>query len=635
MKRSWWAVLAALAIVVAACTSTPAATPTQAPSGAPTTAPTAAPATPTAAPTQAPTEAPTPVPAEHGSVLVGQAGTADDLALSAAESTAAAAALAGKKVGIVATTMETEYHSLLNTTAKEALEALGATVEICDSQVDPATALQCFEGFVQSGVAAIMTTSSAATVGEAAETAINAGIIVVQVTGLDLGDSGAVGISVNNLTIGLQEGRSAGEFAAQMWPGEAVQAIILDYPDIPDLVARADAIEQGMAETNAQVEVVGRFLGGLAENGVTSIETALQQFPNLRIVTGINDGGNLGAYQALESAAKTADDVAVFGIDCDPAAVTLIDQGTMYQGCVDTNPAGTGTLAANAIAKLMAGTDVPGNIEVPVSTYQGKVAVGNGNVLLGQQGQGSDFALSAAESTAAAAALAGKKVGIVATTMETEYHSLLNTTAKEALEALGATVEICDSQVDPATALQCFEGFVQSGVAAIMTTSSAATVGEAAETAINAGIIVVQVTGLDLGDSGAVGISVNNLTIGLQEGRSAGEFAAQMWPGEAVQAIILDYPDIPDLVARADAIEQGMAETNAQRRTSSVASSADWPRTASPRSRPRSSSSPICASSPASTTAATWVPTRRSNPPPRPPTTWPSSASIAIRLRSP
>ncbi len=64
--------------------------------------------------------------------------------------------------------------------------------------------------------------------------------------------------------------------------------------------------------------------------------------------------------------------MAVFGIDCDPAAVTLIDQGTMYQGCVDTNPAGTGTLAANAIAKLMAGGSVPNMLEVPVFTYAGQ-----------------------------------------------------------------------------------------------------------------------------------------------------------------------------------------------------------------------------------------------------------------------
>ena len=307
----------------------------------------------------------------QGSVLVGQSGSVEDLVLSDDEQAAASEALAGQTVGIVATTLETEYHRLLNETARDTLEGWGANVEICDSQVDTARALECFEGFLQKGVAGIITTSSAATVDEAAEQAIADGIIVVQVTGLDLGETGAVGISVDNITIGLEEGRSAGAWAAEMWPDEEVQALILDYPEIPDLVARGEAIASGMAETNPNVKVVATLIGGLPENGVTSTETALQQWPDLRLVTGINDGGNLGAYEALLAEGKEPGEAAVFGIDCDPAAVALIDEGTMYEGCVDTNPAGTGEMAAAAIAKLMAGGDVPGSIEVPVSTYMG------------------------------------------------------------------------------------------------------------------------------------------------------------------------------------------------------------------------------------------------------------------------
>ena len=61
----------------------------------------------------------------------------------------------------------------------------------------------------------------------------------------------------------------------------------------------------------------------------------------------------------------------IFGIDCDPQAVELIDAGTMYKGCVDTNPVGTGELAADAFAQWLGGGAVPGIIEVPVSVYTG------------------------------------------------------------------------------------------------------------------------------------------------------------------------------------------------------------------------------------------------------------------------
>ena len=63
------------------------------------------------------------------------------------------------------------------TSRSDTLEGWGANVEICDSQVDTARALDCFEGFLAKGVAGIVTTSSAATVDEAADQAIADGIV--------------------------------------------------------------------------------------------------------------------------------------------------------------------------------------------------------------------------------------------------------------------------------------------------------------------------------------------------------------------------------------------------------------------------------------------------------------------------
>jgi ABC-type sugar transport system substrate-binding protein len=102
------------------------------------------------------------------------------------------------------------------------------------------------------------------------------------------------------------------------------------------------------------------------------METALQANPDVTGVLGINDAGNLGAYQALDNAGKTDEDVFIFGIDCEAQAVELIDEGTMYKGCVNTNPEGTGVLAVNAFAKWLAGGTVPGIIEVPVYVYTGE-----------------------------------------------------------------------------------------------------------------------------------------------------------------------------------------------------------------------------------------------------------------------
>ncbi len=307
-----------------------------------------------------------------GTILAGVAGSEADLVFTAEEAAIIAANSEGSLIGIVATTLETEYHALLNETLKLRAEELGFTVEIFDAQTERERELQGFEAFITKGAVAIIVTGIAGeALGPVITEALNAGIVVVQVTGRSLSEFGAITVSVENITIGEAEGRAAGEYALEKFGDEEVEVIILDFPDFPTLVERADAIERGLLEANPNITVVARLIGGLPDNGVTSTETALLQFPGLDGITGINDGGNLGAMQALDAAGLTGDDIFVFGIDCDPAAVALIDEGTAYKGCVDTNPAGTAVIVIDAFAKYWAGGSVPEIIEVPVFVYTG------------------------------------------------------------------------------------------------------------------------------------------------------------------------------------------------------------------------------------------------------------------------
>jgi ribose transport system substrate-binding protein len=332
----------------------------------------------TAAPetTEAPAET-TEAAAETTEAAASGAGSVDpnaqvaDLELSA-DQEAAAAASGGGLIGIVAATMATEYHANLNNSVKDRAEELGFSAEIFDSQEDPNRQLQGIEGFISAGAVAIVVTGlGGETLGPLAQDATDAGIFVVQVAGRGLQENGAVTISVEEEDIATTEGQAAADWANANLGGDAVQVAITDYPEIESLVTRADIIEDTFLAGYPAGETVGRFLGGTAENGITSMETAIQQFPDIGIVLGINDAGNLGAYQALLSAGRGPDDVAIFGIDCDPQAVSLIDEGTMYKGCVDTNPIGTGVIATNAVALFTIGETVPGIISVPVSAYTG------------------------------------------------------------------------------------------------------------------------------------------------------------------------------------------------------------------------------------------------------------------------
>lgn len=273
----------------------------------------------------------------------------------------------GKLVGIVAATMATDYHKSLNESVQARAEELGFDAEIFDSREDVNQQLQGIEGFISKGAAVIIVTGlGGETIGPIAAEAAEQGILVVQVAGRDLADVGAITISVEEEDIATAEGTAAGEYAAEVYGEEPIKMVITDYPSIESLVARADMIEEAFTEAYPYAEFIPRILGGTAENGVTSMETALQAHPDIVGVLGINDAGNLGAHQALLNAGKTADDVFIFGIDCEAQAVELIDSGGMYRGCVNTNPVGTGVLAVDAFAKWLVGGTVPGILEVTV-----------------------------------------------------------------------------------------------------------------------------------------------------------------------------------------------------------------------------------------------------------------------------
>jgi ribose transport system substrate-binding protein len=296
-------------------------------------------------------------------------GTADDLVPTEEEIQAAIAHLTDDDsfIGIVACTYSTDYHSAVPEAAVEYADSLGIRVETFDSEIDVEKQISGIENFVSSGADVIVVcVFDPPSVEAALEEAANAGVYIVQYAGRNAAEFGGVTISIEDEDLG----KAAGDYAAQLindeMGGEANVAI-LDYPDLANVVLRADAITAALETDAPNAMIVGNYLGGTTENGLSSMETALQEHPEINVVVSINDAGAYGALQALEAAGKTADDTIVIGIDAEPQAVEYINSGTMYRGTVDTAPAETGRMSVNAAIKLLAGSTLPQNIRVPVN----------------------------------------------------------------------------------------------------------------------------------------------------------------------------------------------------------------------------------------------------------------------------
>jgi len=293
-------------------------------------------------------------------------GSADDLKPTQAEIDAAKSVLGDKGlIGIVACTLSTEYHSTVPNSAKQRADELGLKVEIFDSEVKAEKQISAIENFVSKGAKVIVLCVLDPKVIEAAvKEAADAGVFIVQYAGRESAVNG-IGISIEDADLGCAAGEIAGDLIVSEKGGQATVAI-LDYPDLPQVVVRADNIEKCLKAKAPNATIVGRYLGGTTENGLKSMESALQAHSEIDVVASINDAGAYGALTALEAAGKDAQTTIIVGIDAEAQAKDLIKQGKFFRGTVDTAPATTGQMVINAAVKILASATVAKNIRVPV-----------------------------------------------------------------------------------------------------------------------------------------------------------------------------------------------------------------------------------------------------------------------------
>lgn len=142
---------------------------------------------------------------------------------------------------------------------------------------------------------------------------------------------------------------------------------IIDHPEVESVIQRVRGFEEEIAKAEG-IEVVTKLSGGGVQDKAYRVaEDILQAHPDLAGIFGINDDSALGALAAVETAGKEGK-VVIVGFDAVPEARKAIAAGKIYADTIQ-RPRRIGTKTVEAIARYMAGEEVPPRVLVPCELF--------------------------------------------------------------------------------------------------------------------------------------------------------------------------------------------------------------------------------------------------------------------------
>ncbi len=168
---------------------------------------------------------------------------------------------------------------------------------------------------------------------------------------------------IDNHDLGYMVGEQAANFIKEVHGGKA-EVAILNYPQLPVLLARGKGIEDALRKLAPNAKVVAKTSAINPDEGITKMETIFQSNPNVKVVCCIGGGGSVGANEAAKAAGKDTDDFGVFAVDATKPELDAIKNGEAVKMSVIVT--GTDEEVAQAVygfvEKLAAGEELPARV---------------------------------------------------------------------------------------------------------------------------------------------------------------------------------------------------------------------------------------------------------------------------------
>ncbi|QTB53397.1 substrate-binding domain-containing protein [Burkholderia pseudomallei] len=258
-----------------------------------------------------------------------------------------------------------QYFRTVEVGMRDAAKAAGAELLEGNSDGKLEKESQLIDTYIARGVDAIVIAPlSAKGSVNAIEKARAKGVTVVTYgTSVD-GNVSQASVKSSDRDLGVSTGKAAVEYLKTHAPaGKVKLAVVAFKSQVPE---QSDARVNGfLDQVRSKVDVVAQQDAWLAEKAVAVVGDIITANPDLQMIFAANEGGTVGAVQAVKNAGKLGK-IAVFGIDgTEQTAKAILNSDAVLQAVTAQQPYLVGKQAIDASLGLMAKKQVPASIIVP------------------------------------------------------------------------------------------------------------------------------------------------------------------------------------------------------------------------------------------------------------------------------
>jgi serine/threonine protein kinase/ABC-type sugar transport system substrate-binding protein len=304
-------------------------------------------------------------PAQYGKVLIGKTDVPTSIVPTGDQINTAIKSMGHDGfLAFVACSQDSEFHAGLARELSDLAKRYGMPYKLYDSQADSYREVSQFEKARAEGAAAMIVCPVDITVLMDSINAANKANVPLVFQATNLKNTGGVMVGGGNYLLGLEPGEFAGKIVRDEMQGQA-QVIILDFPDMTDIVERANGFEDGLKKFAPNATVIGRYKGATREFGKASVEKLIKDGVKFNFILSINDAGSFGAIDAMEEAGIDPKAVTIVSVDAEALALEDIRKGYFIRASVQSAREELADAMFDAVVDLLSGVDVPENINVP------------------------------------------------------------------------------------------------------------------------------------------------------------------------------------------------------------------------------------------------------------------------------